>query len=99
MAASQTEVISIRLTVQEIARIDELRPPRCSRSAFVKALLKTARGPVNEQASHDEALLLLADSARAGHVQAQVALERALRSTLKKEDEVDDAIERILAKN
>jgi hypothetical protein len=75
---SDTESISIRMSAGEIARLDEMRAEGVSRSAFLRETLRRA-GPLDEEPSYDEALLLLARSARAGKVQAQVALERALR--------------------
>jgi hypothetical protein len=75
---TETVTISIRLSAQDVARVDEMRGGGVSRSAFVRGLLRGA-GPLDEQPSYDEALRLLADSARAGKVQAQVALVRALR--------------------
>ena len=88
-----SETITIRLSPQEVARADELRGDGVSRSAFVRELLRRA-GPLDEAPSYGEALLLLARSARAGKVQAQVALERALRHGV--DDEADDWLERIL---
>ena len=75
---SDTESISIRMSADEIARLDEIRGDGVSRSAFVRELLRRA-APLDEAPSYPESLLLLARSARAGKVQAQVALERALR--------------------
>jgi Arc/MetJ-type ribon-helix-helix transcriptional regulator len=81
-----TETITIRLSPDEIARVDELRGEGVSRSAFVRELLRRA-GPLDEDPTYAEALVLLARSARAGKVQAQVALERALRDA----EAADDA--------
>jgi Arc/MetJ-type ribon-helix-helix transcriptional regulator len=75
-----TETITIRMSADEVARVDELRGEGVSRSAFVRELLRRA-GPLDEGPTYPEALLLLAKSARAGKVQAQVALERALRDS------------------
>ncbi len=72
--------ISLRLSDQDLARVDEMRGQGVSRSAFLRETLRRA-GPLDEGPSYDEALLLLARSARAGKVQAQVALERALRAS------------------
>jgi hypothetical protein len=88
-----TETITIRLSPQEVARADELRGEGVSRSAFVRELLRRA-GPLDEQPSYAESLLLLARSARAGKVQAQVALERALRGA--QGDDDGDWLERLL---
>jgi Arc/MetJ-type ribon-helix-helix transcriptional regulator len=89
---SDTESVSVRMSPQEIARVDELRGEGVSRSAFVRELLRRA-GPLDETPTYAEALLLLARSARAGKVQAQVALERALRQV---GDDDDDWLERLL---
>jgi Arc/MetJ-type ribon-helix-helix transcriptional regulator len=90
---SDTESISVRMSPQEVARVDELRGEGVSRSAFVRELLRRA-GPLDETPTYAEALLLLARSARAGKVQAQVALERALRQA--GDDDGDDWLERLL---
>jgi|SRR5688500_9233061 Arc/MetJ-type ribon-helix-helix transcriptional regulator len=90
---SDTESVSVRMSPQELARVDELRGEGVSRSAFVRQLLRRA-GPLDEAPTYAEALLLLARSARAGKVQAQVALERALRHGA--DDDDDDWLERLL---
>ena len=64
---SETETISVRMSVDEAARLDALRGQGVSRSAFVRELLRRA-GPLDEAPSYPEALLLLAKSARAGKV-------------------------------
>src|SRR5918999_3943629 len=56
-------------------------------------LLRRA-GPLDEDPTYAEALVLLARSARAGKVQAQVGLERALRGAV--DDSGGDWLERIL---
>jgi Arc/MetJ-type ribon-helix-helix transcriptional regulator len=58
-----TETITIRMSPDEIARVDELRGEGTSRSAFVRELLRRA-GPLDEEPSYAEALVLLARSAR-----------------------------------
>ena len=88
--------VTFRLSPEDLVKIDELRPAKVSRSEFVRTLLRHA-DPMNETASHMESVRLLSDSARAGNVQAQVALERALRASAKQEDEVGDAITKLLA--
>jgi Ribbon-helix-helix protein, copG family len=88
-----TETITIRMSPEEIARVDEMRGEGMSRSAFVRELLRRS-GPLDEEPSYAEALVLLARSARAGKVQAQVALERALRGA--QGDGDDGWLERIL---
>jgi Arc/MetJ-type ribon-helix-helix transcriptional regulator len=88
-----TETITIRLSPDEIARVDELRGEGVSRSAFVRELLRRA-GPLDEEPTYGEALVLLARSARGGKVQAQVALARELRGA--QGDGDDGWLERIL---
>ena len=90
-----TETISVRLSAGELARVDELRGEGVSRSAFVRELLRRA-GQLDEQPSYEEAVLLLARSARAGKVQAQVALERALRPSGEAEGPPDGELARLL---
>jgi hypothetical protein len=80
-----TTTVSIRLSAGEVARIDEMRGGGVSRSAFVRELLRRS-SPVDEAPTYPEALMLLARSARAGKVQAQVALERALRGAQADDD-------------
>jgi ribbon-helix-helix CopG family protein len=70
--------VEILLDDDELARLDELRPGGMSRGAFVRELLRQA-GPLDEAPTYEESVRLLAQSARAQKVQAQVALERALR--------------------
>lgn len=73
-----TQTVTVRLTAQEIARPDELRGAGMSRPGFIRQLLR-ASGPLEDVPSRTEALRLLAESARAGKVAAQVALARELR--------------------
>ena len=50
-------------------------------------------------ATHEETLALLTEKAREGSTSAMIALERALRAAAEtKEDEVGNAIDRILTK-
>jgi Ribbon-helix-helix protein, copG family len=72
------EVITLRLSNQEVARLDELRGAGMSRSGFIRQLLRQS-GPLEELPTRTEALRLLAESARAGKVAAQIALARELR--------------------
>ena len=76
---SETETISIRMSVDEAARLDALRGQGVSRSAFVRELLRRA-GPLDEAPSYTEALLLLAKSAGAGKVCPGRARARSSRS-------------------
>ncbi len=91
--SGKTTTITIRLSSEEVARLDEVRGDGVSRSAFVRELLRRS-APVDDQPSYPEALRLLARSARAGKVQAQVALERALRGA--RVDDDGDWLARLL---
>lgn len=52
-----------------------------------------------EMLTHEEVLKILSEQARKGSVSAATALERALRRDAEKvENEVDEAIDRILTK-
>ena len=83
-----TTTITIRLAPQDVARVDEMRGAGVSRSAFVRDLLRQA-GPLDEYATHSEALAILTRLARAGKVAAAVALERALRAEAGEEPKGD----------
>lgn len=76
---SQRHTVSVHLAADEVARLDEIRAGEVSRSAFMRGLLRNA-GPQDAAPTHDEAVRLLAESARGGKVAAQIALERALRA-------------------
>jgi hypothetical protein len=53
----------------------------------------------DDVATHEETLRLLTEKAREGSTSAMIALERALRAAAdNKEDEVGNAIDRILTK-
>jgi hypothetical protein len=91
---ADAEVVSVRMSADEVARLDELRGADMSRSGFVRELVRLA-GPLDEAPTYDEAVVLLARSARAGKVAAQVALERALRSD-EPEPSEDSELERLI---
>jgi Arc/MetJ-type ribon-helix-helix transcriptional regulator len=76
---STTTTITVRLSPQDVARVDEMRGAGVSRSAFVRELLRQA-GPVDEYATHSESLAILTRLARGGKVAAAIALERATRA-------------------
>jgi hypothetical protein len=86
--------VSVHLAQEEVARLDEIRSSDVSRSAFMRALLRSA-GPLDEAPTHGEAVRLLAESARSGKVSAQIALERALRADSSPET-VDGELARLL---
>jgi hypothetical protein len=88
------DVVSVRMSADEVAKLDELRGVGMSRSGFVRELLRLA-GPLDEAPTYDEAVLLLARSARGGKVAAQVALERALRGDQESPSE-DSELERLI---
>ena len=91
---SETETISVRMSVDEA--VSARRAPGPGREPFgVGAGLFAARWAARRGAVLPEALLLLAKSARAGKVQAQVALERALRDHPRGND-FDDELSRLL---
>jgi hypothetical protein len=71
--------ISVRMSDGDLARLDELRPEGTGRPAFIRNLLRRAT-PTEDSPTYEEAVALLARSARAGKVTAQIALERALRA-------------------
>jgi hypothetical protein len=73
---SRTKRLELRLTEEELARLDEARGG-ASRGGYLRALLM-ARSGADGVASGDEALALLSASARAGKVNAQIALARLL---------------------
>ena len=67
----------VRLSDDELAQLDELRPRGVARAVFVRQLLREPM-PV-DVATREEALSLLTSLARDRSVTAAVALERALR--------------------
>jgi hypothetical protein len=71
--------IKVTFSADEVARLDELRPSRTSRPAFLRSLL---REPPRDDdiATRTEALAILTSLARDGRVAAAIALERALRN-------------------
>jgi hypothetical protein len=74
--AKRPHHIGVVLNDQELARLDELRGQQ-ERAVYLRCLL--SQPPDDSEPTYGESLRLLAASARAGKVQAQVALERALR--------------------
>ncbi len=78
---SRQHRVQVRLTAEEVARLDELRAGG-SRSAAIRSLIWGADGAAaGSDPTHDEAVKILATMAREGRVAAAVALERALRET------------------
>lgn len=95
MADRRDRRITIRLSDNEMARLDELKPRGTTRGAFMRSFLR--RTPAEDEiASHDESLAILTAQARDGSSTAAVALERALRANEQGEVETDD-LEEFLA--
>ena len=68
----------VRLSDEELARLDELRPSGTSRPAFIRSLLREPPSG-DEVATRTEALAILTRLARDGRVAASIALARELR--------------------
>jgi hypothetical protein len=78
----------VRLSDEELARLDEIRPPSLSRPAFIRSLLREP--PTGDEvATHGEVLGILSLLAREGRVSAAIALERALRESEEGADPLD----------
>jgi hypothetical protein len=90
----RSHTVKVTLSDRELARLDELRGNE-PRAVHLRRLLYEPPG-ASEVASHAEALALLSRKAREGSITAAVGLERALRARSNVEDEVDEAIDRIL---
>lgn len=90
---SRTNEIRVRLTDDELAQLDELRPGEMPRAVFLRSLLHKPPD-VADVASREESLAILTSLAREGRVSAAIALERALRGEAG--DEAGDLLSRIL---
>jgi hypothetical protein len=68
----------VRLSDEELARLDEMRPSVTPRAVYLRNLL---REPPTDQgaADHRESLAILSEMARGGKVTAVIALEQARR--------------------
>jgi hypothetical protein len=86
--------VRVRLSDDEAARLDEMKPRGSSRASFLRSFLNRRVQP-DEVASRAEALAMLTAQARDGKVAAAIALERALRE--EREEQPDDELERLLA--
>ncbi len=93
MAAKRTHEIRVALSDDELARLDELRPPGSSRAACVRSLLR-AGDQAPDVASRAEALAILTGLAREGRTSAAIALVRELRPDDGKS--IEDELDRIL---
>jgi len=77
---SESRQISVKLPKPTLERLEAMAAERGhSRAAMIRVLIE-ADAPAGGVASGAEALRLLSESARAGSIQAQIALERALRA-------------------
>ena len=89
---ARDRIVKVSLTEDEIARLDELRPPGISRPAFLRSLLREPPTGA-EVATRTESLAILTGMARDGKVAAAIALERAVRE----EGQAGDVLDEILA--
>ena len=94
MTEARDNEVKVRLSDDELARLDELRPPGASRAGFVRSPLREPPKD-GDVASRGEALAILTALARDGRVSAAIALERALREgdTEGEEDELAKILE------
>ena len=78
MSERRTHEVTVRLSDDEVTRLDELRSGVTGRAVYLRNLL---REPPTDRdvADRTEALAILCQLARAGKVTAAIALERALR--------------------
>jgi len=75
---ARENALKVTFSDEELARLDELRPPGTSRPGFLRSLLREPPRD-DEVAIRGEALSILTRLARDGRVAAAIALERALR--------------------
>jgi hypothetical protein len=76
---ARDHIVKVALNHQELARLDELRPPGTSRPAFLRSLLQEPPRD-DDVATRTEALAILTAQARDGEVASAIALGRALRN-------------------
>ena len=93
--AKRQHRVLVRLSDDEVARLDELRPTITPRAVYLRNLLREPP-TVKNIADHDEVLALLSAQARAGKVAAAIALERALRAAPRSDEDFDDELRRLL---
>lgn len=75
---SRGHIVKVALSDQELARLDELRPPDVKRATFMRSLLQEP--PTGDEvATRTEALAILTRLARDGKVTAAIAIARELR--------------------
>ena len=87
--------VRVRLSEDESALLDELRPTGVTRAAFLRSFLRTAPRP-DRIASREQALAMLTAQAEDGKVAATIALVRELRDDEAQEKPNLDELERIL---
>ncbi|MEK6251854.1 MAG: hypothetical protein AABM43_07905 [Actinomycetota bacterium] len=75
---SRQNEIRVRLSDDEIAQLDELKPPGMPRAVYVRSLVHGAP-EVTDVATREEALAILTAMAREGRVSAAIELARVLR--------------------
>jgi hypothetical protein len=78
MGKPRTNDIMVRLSDEELARLDVLRPSDTARATYLRRLLQEPPSG-DAVATRGEALGILTRLARDGRVSAAIALERALR--------------------
>ena len=91
---SRSHSVKVTLSDRELTRLDELRGNE-PRAVHLRRFLYEPPRPT-EVSTHAEVLALLSRKAREGSITAAVALERALRAQANVEDEIGEAIDRIL---
>jgi Ribbon-helix-helix protein, copG family len=88
--------LTVRVSAEALAKLDRAAAERgLSRSGALRVLLE-GELPRGEPVNHDEAVRLLAESARSGSIPARIALERATRSV--DADPVQARIDELAAK-
>jgi hypothetical protein len=88
---SRDHRIEIKLTDDELAQLDELRPPGMPRAVYLRSLIHKPP-EVADVASREESLALLTAMSRDGKVTAAIALARELRDEDAPADDEFEAI-------
>jgi hypothetical protein len=92
---SRSHSVKVTLSDRELARLDELRGHE-PRAVHLRRFLYEPPSHT-EVSTHAEVLALLSRKAREGSITAAVALERALRARSNAQEEIGEAIDRILS--
>ena len=87
--------VTVRLSDAEVGRLDELRGGAGRANHLRQLLYEPPRA--RAVASHEEVMGLLSEKARGGSVSAAIALERALRTAPKSDEDWDDQLRQLLA--